>query len=61
MTTKPTAKTKPKPTTPLQAHPLDYAPTTDATPERASRTAYIAGLIAVFTFGLLLGALMVSA
>jgi tetrahydromethanopterin S-methyltransferase subunit B len=40
--------------------PLDCAPTDD-TPTRASRTAYIAGLVGTFIFGLLLGALLVSA
>ena len=40
--------------------PLDYVPVDD-TPDRASRTAYIAGLFVALTFGLLLGALLVSA
>lgn len=40
--------------------PLDYVPDVE-TPTRTSRTAYIAGLFVALTFGLLLGALLVSA
>lgn len=39
--------------------PLDYV--AEDPPERASRGAYVAGLIGAFIFGLLLGALLVSA
>lgn len=39
--------------------PLDYV--AEEPPERASRGAYVAGLIGAFILGLLFGALLVSA